>query len=56
VEASPVRIPADGTTAVLRLRFAMKFGPFNAPLLVRARAVDKGKPVVAEVKLETFAD
>ena len=41
---------------MLQVRFADKLGPFNAPLIVRATAMENGQPVVAEVKIEVLAD
>ncbi len=53
IHAAPVVVAADKSSAPLELRFAADVkGPFNAPLIVRATALDNGKPVVGETRLE----
>jgi hypothetical protein len=51
--AAPVEVPADRDGAELTVTFAADArGPFNMPVTVRATAVDKTQPVVAETQLE----
>ena len=53
LSADPVAIPADGDRANLTIRFAKSLtGPFNQPLVIRATLMDKGEPIVAEIKLD----
>jgi hypothetical protein len=53
VLAEPVSIPADQMNGLFPLHFAAgKLGPFNQPLVIRATAMDKGEPVIAETKVE----
>jgi hypothetical protein len=51
VAAEPIVVPAGQDRATLTIRFTSGAGPFNAPLLVRAAAVWRGQPAVAEAKL-----
>jgi hypothetical protein len=51
VTADAVEIPADQERATLAIRFADGAGPFNAPLVLRATVMDRGKPVLAETRL-----
>lgn len=52
VAADPVEVPAGEHAATLRLRFDDGvIGPFNAPLVVRARAKSGERPFVAETPL-----
>jgi hypothetical protein len=53
VSAAAVTIAADKNSGALEVRFdAMKLGPFNVPLIVRATLTSKSGPVTAEVKLD----
>jgi hypothetical protein len=53
ISAESVTVPAEQSSASLPIRFASKSpGPWNAPLVIRATAFDKGEPVVAEAKIE----
>jgi hypothetical protein len=56
VSADAITIAADKNSGTLQVRFADKLGPFNAPLIVRATAMEKGSPVVAEVKVELLTE
>jgi len=53
IVAEPLIISADRGQGSLSLRFAADLlGPFNMPVLIRATAMDKGQPVIAETKVE----
>ena len=53
IEAARLELPARATEGTLRLRFTPDAkGPFNLPLLVRAIVMEKGRPVMAETKIE----
>jgi hypothetical protein len=53
VLADGVSVPAGASSAVLTIRFAPgACGPCNAPVVLRATAMDHREPVTAEAKLE----
>ena len=53
VTAAPIQIPADQQTGEIVVKFAAgECGPFNMPLVVRAKLETKATPIVAEAKLE----
>jgi hypothetical protein len=53
IRATPVTVPADATKGTLTVEFgpAAK-GPYPIPIIVRTTIDDRGKPVVAEAKLD----
>lgn len=56
IQADSITIAADRKEGTIAVRFAGKFGPINAPLVLRATAMEKGQPVVAETKIEVIVD
>lgn len=53
ITAAPLVIPADGSGGTLGIRFPSPVPRLiNAPILIRATILEKGKPVVAETRLE----
>jgi hypothetical protein len=53
LRAEPIEVPADQAAGTLTLAVAADArGPYNMPLTVRATALDRGEPVVAETSLE----
>jgi hypothetical protein len=52
LSAEPLLIPAASDTGELVMKFAKDYGPFNAPLLIRATANTPETPIVAEAKIE----
>ncbi|MBY0523841.1 MAG: PPC domain-containing protein [Gemmataceae bacterium] len=53
IAADAVEVKPGEDRPTLTLRFAEKLtGPFNAPLVIRATMMDRGKPVIAETKIE----
>lgn len=58
VSATPVKLAAGKTSGILKIRFAGKgAGPFNQPLLIRARIPDsRGHDLVGETGIEVVAE
>ncbi len=53
IRANAVTIPADSGRGTLTVSFGPSAkGPFPVPIIVRATVDDRGKPVVAEAKLD----
>ena len=53
VTAEPTTVAADKEGGALTIRFADKVqGPFSMPMRIRATIMDKGSPVIAEVKVD----
>jgi hypothetical protein len=56
ISADAVTIAADKEQGALIIRFADKVqGPLSMPLLIRATLMDKGDPIIAEVKVDVQA-
>ena len=58
VVTEPVTVPAESSKATLKVAFEKgPLGPFNVPLLIRAKTMDdRGQPVVYETSLEVVCD
>jgi hypothetical protein len=57
ISAEPVAIPAGSQNGSLTVNFGENPGPFNRPIIVRARIQDEqNRPVTAEATLEIVAD
>jgi len=53
ISADVVEIPAGKSEATMTIHFDKEFrGPVNAPLVFRATVMDKGKPVIAEARID----
>ena len=52
IRCKPVKIGPKETIAELKVQFAAKIGPLNAPLVVRATAMIDGYPYTAEQNIE----
>jgi hypothetical protein len=53
ISAEAIEVPAGKAEGTVTIRFAKDFrGPVNMPLVFRATVLEKGRPVIAEAKVE----
>jgi hypothetical protein len=52
ISAAPVEAPANADTALFKIQLGPAPGPLNMPLVLRATAMLRGEPVVAEEPIE----
>jgi hypothetical protein len=55
ISATPMMLAADEQKGSLRIAFGEAIGQINMPLVLRATAMDRGDPIVAECKLHVAA-
>jgi hypothetical protein len=56
ISAKPVEVPLGASRGLLVIEFAERLGPLNAPLVIRATALDGEDPIVGEARLEVVSN